>query len=184
MTILNVQQFEMDKKEKKKLDLNVMRMLQENGIFNRLNSGLIADIAELVSQSEFDSMKPYREIRTDIDHQLTAEIVFEYLKRNNMTETIRCIAAETNNNLVAKPLSGNIANELKIEDKTDILHKVINNYTQDSDNIQMSFHENLISGIEGRLANLPESSPSKHGHSSSRHRKHKHESSSRKDDSD
>lgn len=143
----------MSKQEKKQLDFEVVRTLTQNGILNYLQSGMIADIADAVQQSEFESMKPYKAFRTDIDSKLAEEIVFEYLTRHNMTNTIQCIVSESSRELAPKlNPSGNVENKLNVSGKDNYLHQILIDYNQNVENIFNQYHTNLINKINERLS--------------------------------
>lgn len=193
--ILNKRTFQlltyMNKETKKQLDLGVVSTLTQNGIFNYLQAGMVADIAEAVQQSDFNSMKPFKDFRTDIDSKLAEEIVFEYLTRHNMTNTIQCIVSESNRKLVPKlQPSGNIKSKLDIDGDDNYLRNVLNEYNEKRDEIFDHYHNALIDQINERLTGIGQSStPSKSRHkSSSSHRHHKHRAkgseSNQNDDAD
>lgn len=165
----------MNKEAKKQLDFNVVSTLTQNGIFNYLQAGMVADIADAVQQSEFDSMKPYKDFKTDIDSKLAEEIVFEYLTRHNMTNTIQCIVSETNREIIPKlQPSGNIKSKLNIDGNDNYLRHVLDEFNQYKDAIFDQYHNELIAQINDRISKLGLSKP-KHKSSSS-HRHHRHRS--------
>lgn len=143
----------------KEFDLKVVQSLKNNGIFNQLQSGVLSDLAVAIQSSEFESMKCYQTIKSDIDNEMSAQIVFEYLKRNNMVNTIRTIQAETNNALSPKPISNDIEANLHISQKTDVLKELIYKYLEKKDEIASHCHQLLINQIMDRYENLGKSEP-------------------------
>ena len=175
----------MEKKQKndgnKQFDVDVMKLLVSNGILNSIQAKLVTEISSVVANSEFEAMKPYREIRTDIDNQIATEIVFEYLRKHNMTETIRCIELETKGKLVP-PATSNISKEIGINEKEDILHHTILDFEKKVQNALIAQnHDSLIEQIRQRYADLPqdaqgEAKESKRERSGSSKKKHHHKS--------
>lgn len=164
----------MNKEEKKQLDLDVVQTLNQNGIFNYLQAGMVADIADEVQKSEFDSMKPFKNFPTDINSKIAEEIVFEYLTRHNMTNTIQCIVSETNRQVIPKlQPSGNIKSQLNVDGNDNYLRSVLDEYNQNRDQIFDVFHDSLISQINERISKLGQSKSRHRSSSSHRHRHHR-----------
>jgi hypothetical protein len=55
---------------------------------------MLADVAVAVQKTDFVAMKPIRALPDDIDYQLAADVVLEYLNRRKLVNTARCVAAE------------------------------------------------------------------------------------------
>ena len=175
----------MDKKEKKKFDVQVMRLLSEHGILNMLNATMVTDIADEVNKSPYDALKPYKDLKDDIDNQIAMEIVLQFLKNKKMEETLRCISVETNKKMIPKPSSGIVKRELGIAESDDAIYDIFQDYTekiQSGNNVFDHIHNQLIENIKERIKNS-QSTKSKdrshHSHSKSRsgsrrHRKHSH----------
>ncbi|OHT12111.1 hypothetical protein TRFO_03740 [Tritrichomonas foetus] len=148
----------MSKKAQKQLNLNVMRILKDNGIIHNLHAKLMADTAEAIQKSDINSMKCFKDPKTDIDSQIAANLVFSYLKKYNMTETIRCIQSEMQN---LKETKINIPKELHLDENDlqksgngDFLSSIISKYISSTDEITQSNHDNLLQAITERLNSL------------------------------
>ena len=76
----------------KALDLEVMALLQNNGVFNHIQARCCADVARIVTDAEIIPRIPLPTDSANIEAQ---KIVFDYLERNGMSETLRCIACES-----------------------------------------------------------------------------------------
>ena len=123
----------MDKKQKKQLDLKVLQQLVDNGILNHLHAGMLTDVAETVRHSDCEAMKPYKTFKRDENSRIASEIVFEYLTRHKMWETIRCIETETEGQLnagVLKRPSGLVAKTLKISGSSELIGKFVGEWQQ------------------------------------------------------
>ena len=123
----------MDKKQKKQLDLQVLQQLVDGGILNHLHAGMLTDVAETVQHSDCDAMKPYKTFKRDENNKIAAEIVFEYLTRHEMWETIRCIETESEGQLnagVVKRPSGLVGSKIQIKGTDQLVEKFVEDWFQ------------------------------------------------------
>lgn len=143
----------------KELDLQVVNLLNSQGIFNQVRAKTLSNLANEVQSSSLDSIKCYKTIKNDNDYKIANEIVFEYLKRHNMENTINCIQSETENKLRPTPISNDIQNNLNISQKENVLHHVMQFYNGNIDDIFAKYHESLINDINERIQNIGKSKP-------------------------
>lgn len=136
----------------KELNLHVMRVLMENGILNKVHAGMLTDVAAAVQDSPYDAMKPYKTIKHDTDSEIAAEIVFEFLKRHEMWDTIKCIQTETRSDLKAREPSGIVKQHLSIPGKQNILSSLIEKWNEVTPTAEN--REVLKNGIAERLGAL------------------------------
>lgn len=111
--------------EQRQFDLAVVRELRDTGALNQVQATITADIAQAINESQEDlaSVKPFRSFKSTIDYRLANSFVFQYLEKHGMTETIRCINAETDGKLKsAEP--GESERELKIKDSEDKIYEL------------------------------------------------------------
>lgn len=141
------------------LDLQVVSLLQNQGIFNHVRANTLNNLANEVQSTNIESMKCYKTIRTDSDYKLANEIVFEYLKRHNMETTINCIQTETKNKLQPTQVSNDVQNELNISQKENVLHHVLHFYNENIEDIFNKYHDSLINDINERINNIGKSKP-------------------------
>ena len=143
----------------KELDIQVVSLLQSSGIFNQVRANTFANLATEVQSSNLESMKCYKNIKTDDDYELASEIVFEYLQKHNMEKTINCIKTETENKLRPVPISNNIQNDLNIPQKENVLHHVVQYYNNNMTEIFTKYHESLINDVNKRIQDIGKSKP-------------------------
>lgn len=144
----------------KELDSQVITLLLNKGVFNQVRANTLANLANEIQSSSFDSMKVYKTIKSDIDHKLASEIVFEYLKRNKMENTIRCIQSETQNKLRPTPISNDVNSNIGISEKENVLHQVVHTYFENSADIFTKYHDSLINDVKKRIQDIGKAKPS------------------------
>lgn len=83
-------------KAERLFDFQVVHELQKSGALNQVQAKSTADVACAINETDdFTAMKPYRSFKNTIDYQLANAFLFQYLEKNGMRETLRCINAET-----------------------------------------------------------------------------------------
>lgn len=148
-----------EKHAKKQLDLKVLTMMLEYGILNHLHSKMITNVAQLVSDIDCQPMKPYKTVKHGENDTVAAEFVFDYLRKHQMWDTIRCIETETNGELsqaVLKKPTGIISREFKITEKEGLLATFTSQWLQMLQDTQIVAEnaEHLKQGIAARLEGL------------------------------
>ena len=151
----------MDKKQKKQLDLNVVRLLQTNGIFNYIHAHTVTEISAAVQSSNIDAYKFFKNIKTDPDNLIAQQVVLQYLQRHKMTETLRCIALETKNRMSPGGIPKEVQTNLDISEKENVLYHIVNLYMTKMETIVSENQNKLKKKITDRLNNLDNAPPSK-----------------------
>jgi hypothetical protein len=80
--------------DKKTVEIAVMKEMRDLGILDHLNASFLSRSASVIRESEFDSLKPYKEIRTNEDDSIAAALVLSYLRKYGLYETVNCVQAE------------------------------------------------------------------------------------------
>ena len=106
-------------KSEKEFDIKVMRMMRDNGQFDHMNAQFLSNVACAIQETEFDSLKPYKDLRDTPDDALAAHLVLSYLKKHNMKYTLACVIAETNSQLEAVAKETKPRLNLKSDDPID-----------------------------------------------------------------
>jgi hypothetical protein len=81
-------------KAKKALDIQVLGTMRDCGHFDHLNARFLSDVAEVMQESDLEALKPYKFLRSSIDHKLAADFVMKFLEEHHMDFTLKCIEAE------------------------------------------------------------------------------------------
>ena len=114
------------KKRDKQLDMQVLHILQNNGIFNNIQARACANVAEALKGSDLPQLRFQKALRQGHDNDIARFLVIEYLTYHGMKETLRCIQTETNSRFKHSTDKTIVARDLDVTDGeltlTTLLH--------------------------------------------------------------
>ena len=155
----------MNRSEKKALNLQIMRLLQQYGSLNDLHAEICTDTAEAIQDSDIEALKCLKSLRSSVDHQIAHQLVLDYLKKKNMNHTLRCIESELKNNPKPEKLDIDIPETLGIDKSDNMINDAFQKYISNKEEIYTENQNALRDKIHQRLeqldAPLQEASPSK-----------------------
>jgi hypothetical protein len=87
----------------KNQNVKILGKLVDWGVVNHLHSKMIARTAVAVQGSDLSALKPFRTPPNDIDYQMAADLILDYLAKGKLVKTSKCVRAESPNLLPETP---------------------------------------------------------------------------------
>jgi hypothetical protein len=125
------------------------------GILNHLQARMIANVSEVVQQSDIDVMKAHQPIGTDINHQLAALFVAGFLARWNLCETVRSVRSEMPSLLPLRPSRALFSRELQLRSPDAPLTDFVRSWSEHGAAVAAANRRALLQAVDERLAALP-----------------------------
>jgi hypothetical protein len=126
------------------------------GVVNHLHSKMIARTAVAVQGSDLSALKPFRTPPGDIDYQMAADLILDYLAKGKLVETSKCVRAESPNLLPEIMTPARLGSHLNIVASTSSTHlrTLMRSWLQSAGQITQRNQESLVTIITERLDNL------------------------------
>jgi hypothetical protein len=150
------------------LHARVFAEMTNRGILNYVSACGVSLAASAIIDSDQDGLKPYKDFPVDLNNQIAMELVFDYLSRQSLSETLTTIAKETDGRFPAG-LSSIAENELGITDQQPCA-ALTADWLRNGDRIRRANDDALLREVHEGIADVKVRVARKHVHTQERPR--------------